>query len=156
MNDAAGIFDASPLIALADINRLDLVPQLFETAFIPRAVLIEISRTVGQPSWLIVRSPAPPLDVRVLEAALGAGETEAIALTIQLGAAEVVLDDYPARRLALRLDLLVVGTVGLLLRAKRHGLIKQARAELLALRSSGFFLDSRLIEQALADVGETM
>jgi predicted nucleic acid-binding protein len=97
----------------------------------------------------------PPLDKQILEASLGPGETEAIAIALHLGPCEVVLDDRPGRRLAERLGLSVVGTVGLLLRAKRHGLIEAARPELQALLSTGFFLDPRLVEQALSDVGES-
>jgi predicted nucleic acid-binding protein len=81
------------------------------------------------------------------------GETEAIAVALELDA-EVVLDDRPARRLALRLGLPVVGVVGHILRAKRHGLVEAIRPDLEALRNHGFFLGDRLLEPALSDANE--
>jgi uncharacterized protein len=147
------VFDASSLIALTQIDRLWLLPRLFETVVIPPAVALETARTVGNPYWFVSHAPLSPVDIRVLEASLDAGETEAIAVALELDA-EVVLDDRPARRLALRLGLPVVGVVGVILRAKRHGLVESVRADLEALRNHGFFLGDRLLEQALSDAIE--
>jgi hypothetical protein len=148
-----GVFDASPLIALAQIGRLAPLPQLYDEVVVPPTILMETSRSVGQPDWFVVRAPVLPHDVQSQEASLGPGESEVIALALQF-AAEVVLDDRPARRLALRLDLPIVGVVGLLQRAKRRGLIEAVRPELVALRSHEFFLDDRGQQQALIDAGE--
>ncbi|MFN8590038.1 MAG: DUF3368 domain-containing protein [Thermomicrobiales bacterium] len=156
MSEAVGVVDASPLIALAEIAQLELLPRLFASVIVPPAVIAETTTSVGQPAWFVIVPPVPPLDHRVRVASLGAGETETIGLGLQLGDVEVVLDDRPARRLAIRMGLAVVGTLGLLLRAKWHGILDAVRPHLLALRSSEFYPDSRIIEQALADVGESL
>ena len=155
MSVEVGVFDASPLIALAQIGRLDFLPQPFDEVVVPPAVLMETSRLIGRPDWFLVWAPILPLDVQIHEASLGPGESEVIALALQL-AAEVVLDDRPARRLALRLDLPVLGVVGLLQRAKRRGLIEAVRPELIALRSHEFLLDARLLQQAIIDAGQSV
>jgi hypothetical protein len=147
------VFDSSSLIALAQIDRLWLLPQLFEKVVVPPAVALEVVSTVGVPNWFVSHAPPLPIDIRILEASLDAGETEAIAVALALGA-EVVLDDLQARRLALELGVPVVGVIGLISRAKRHGLVATIRPDLEALRCFGFFLSDRLVTQALNDANE--
>ena len=67
----------------------------------------------------------------------------------------MLLDDLKARKMALRLGLEVNGTVGVLLAAKRHGLLAAVRLEIEALLDVGLHLASDLVEVALADVGES-
>lgn len=57
--------------------------------------------------------------VATLKTQVDEGEAEAIALAMELGDVFVILDDRKARQLALQLNLKVIGTVGMLLRAKR-------------------------------------
>jgi predicted nucleic acid-binding protein len=147
------VFDASSLIALTQIDRLWLLPRLFDTVLVPPAVAQETASTVGNPNWFVPHTPLSPIDVRLLEASLDPGETEAIAVALDLNA-EVVLDDLSARRLALELGLPVVGVVGIILRAKRHGLVASVRPDLEALRRHAFFLSDQLLQQALSDADE--
>lgn len=86
------------------------------------------------------------------ETRVGDGEAEAMALA--LDAARIVLDDLDARRLADRLGLKVVGTLGLLLTAKLRGEIPSLRAEIDRLRRGGFRAAPALIEEILRSAGE--
>ena len=54
--------------------------------------------------------------VNALNRRLGKGEAEAIALSIETGADLVILDDHAARAEAMRLDLAVKGTLGIIRR----------------------------------------
>ena len=85
---------------------------------------------------------------------LGAGEWEAIALAVELGAGAILIDDRPARRLAQAAGLNVIGTLGLLLEAKRAGHIKTIRAELDKLLETSFFLSQQLYDELLRLAGE--
>jgi hypothetical protein len=80
-----------------------------------------------------------PLPDAVLRRSFGVGEREALALAIEIQAERILLDDRPARRVALELKLLVTGTAGILLVAKRHALVRSIRP----------YLDS-LIEKSLS------
>ena len=60
----------------------------------------------------------------------------------------------PARKVAERLGLPLVGTLGILLIAKRRGVIKAVREPVDALRSSGFYMSTRLYEHLLQEAGE--
>jgi hypothetical protein len=80
---------------------------------------------------------------------LGDGEWEAIALAVEVGASAIVIDDRPARRLAEAAGLNVIGTLALLLEAKRAGHIGTIRAELDKLLETSFFLSQQLYDQLL-------
>lgn len=89
-------------------------------------------------------------------ASLGAGEQEAIALAMELGAAWIVVDDLVARREAARAGLRVIGTVGLVLAAKRSGFVDSVCPILDALDRAEFRLSADIRASALraADEGE--
>ena len=145
----------SPLIALARIQRLDLVPAILKSALIPPAVAREIAPSVPVlPNWLEVRAPTRALSVVTSRGRLGDGEWEAIALAIELEASAIVIDDRPARRLAEAAGLNVIGTLGLLLEAKRAGHIRTIRAELDKLIETSFVLSQRLYDRVLRTAGE--
>jgi predicted nucleic acid-binding protein len=105
------VSNSSPLIALARIQRLDLLPAIFESVLIPPAVAREIGLSVpAVPAWLHVRAPAALVPEDVSRRRLGDGELEAIALAIELAANPIIIDDRPARRLAEASGLNVIGT----------------------------------------------
>ena len=85
---------------------------------------------------------------------LGVGESAAIALALQIAADFVVLDDKRARTAAVRLGLTIVGSLGLLVRAKRAGLIPEVRPLMNAILSSEFFADDRVQRRILAIADE--
>jgi hypothetical protein len=85
---------------------------------------------------------------------LGLGESETISLALEKGADFVVLDDKPARRLAAAIGLAVIGTVGILMRAKEKGLVQAVRPHLDALRARSFRVSSFLYDLVLTESGE--
>ena len=106
------------------------------------------------PPWIAVRPLQHPIGTKILHASLGAGESEAIALAIEVGADLTLLDDKAARRLAMVLGLPILGILGLLLRAKEMGLIKEIHPRLDALRTLPFHIAPKLFEAVLKDAGE--
>jgi predicted nucleic acid-binding protein len=135
------VSNSSPLIALIRIGRLDLVPTILESVLIPPAVAREIQPSIAVlPHWMEVRAPAGSPSMLTSRGRLGDGEWEAIALGVELGAGAILIDDRPARRLAEAAGLNVIGTLGLLLEAKRAGHIRTVRVELDRLLETSFFL----------------
>lgn len=125
------ICNTSPLQYLHQIGRLDLLPALVKCVIVPPAVAAEIvagrASQVDLPDlatleWLTIRRPssAPALP---LVTDLGAGETEVLALALESSDAVAILDDALARRVAATVGVRFTGTLGLLLDAKRAGLI---------------------------------
>lgn len=149
------VSNSSPLIALARIERLDLVPNILQSVLIPPAVAREIAPSIPiLPRWVSVQAPAKPLSGLTSRGRLGDGEWEAIALAIEVGAAAILIDDRPARRLAEGAGLNVVGTLGLLLEAKRARHIETIRAEPDRLLETSFFLSQQLYDQLVRIAGE--
>lgn len=156
------IADSGPLIGLAKIGRLDLLPRLAKSVMIPAKVWQEAvaarplapdAMTVADAGWLEIRT-VPPAEISQLDPKLDPGEAEAIALALQFPHACLLLDDRLGRREAGKLGLRFLGVVGLLKLAKEQGLIDQLRPELQSLLSVGYHLSSKLVAEALDKAGE--
>ena len=155
MPDAAVISNSSPLIALIQIGRLELLKQLYTRILIPVAAAKEVKPTLDKlPSWISLRALADPLQPKIVSASIGPGERHVISLGLELGTALLILDDQPARRLAKSVGLRVIGTVGILMAGKERGLLSKIRPELDRLRAVRFFMDQELYEKVLVQVGE--
>ena len=151
----AVISNSSPLIALAQIGRLDLLHQLHPLVLIPPAVATEVEPTLpALPGWLVVQPLAHPRQPHTVSGSIGPGEHEVISLRLELRAERLILDEQPARRLATSLGLRVIGTVGLLLAAKDRGLLTTITPELDRLLAVGFFMDQELYDRAIGQAGE--
>lgn len=155
MSAAAGsvVSNSSPLIALDQIDQLELLTQLFGNLTIPPAVANEITSLI-LPDWISERPLIQPIEPDDFAASLGPGECEAIRLATECKATWVILDDRPARRLAKALGIPVVGTIGILVAAKRRGMLAEVRSSLDGLLQHGFFVAPSLYKQVLKQVGE--
>lgn len=150
------VSNSSPLISLGAIGRLDLLHDLFDKISIPPAVLQEVrSVDISPETWIVPREvDSPPLS-QALESELDRGEAEAIALAIELRADLLLMDERRGRRLASRLGLKVLGVLGILVDAKRIGLIEKIEPVLVELRDkAGFRISTALYERALQEAGE--
>jgi predicted nucleic acid-binding protein len=157
------IADASPLIFLAKLDRLDLLRRSATEVLLPPAVLEEVRRLPDKAStrveeafgsWLRMETAQDRSAVEVLELDLGPGEAEAIVLARETRAERIVLDDQDARRFARRLGLVPVGTLGILLAARLRGEIQEIRGEIDRLRAEGFRASPALLEAVLREAGE--
>ena len=114
------VSDASPLNYLVLIGAVEFLPRLFSAVLLPPAVAAELS-SEGAPSAVLdlMRELPPWLEIispRHVDHSLGldAGETEAIALAMELGNKPILMDEWKGRWVALRRGLLTVGTLALL------------------------------------------
>lgn len=164
---AGAISDASTLIHLAMIGRLNLLKDFYGTVQIPPAVWREVvDQGRGRPGaeevaegmdggWLKVIEPSDGALVRLLRRELDDGEAEAVALALEHQPDVLLLDESEARRVAEVYGLTKSGVVGLLIRAKREGELESLRDELDRLRDQGrFWLADSLYHWALQAVGE--
>ena len=144
------VVDSTCLIGLERIGRLDILPVLFDPILVPPKVEQEFGITV---SWLRVEAPVDRGFLTVLKMLVDEGEAEAIALAHER-ACRIVVDDRQARSVAKNLGLTIIGTVGILVRAKHDGIISALKPLLDALEANGFFIGHALREEALRLVGE--
>lgn len=107
--------------------------------------------------WMEIVSPTNEPLVRLLNRDLDEGESEVIALAIELQATLVLLDETDARQAAERYKLPKTGIIGILIRARHQNKIPSLRLELDKLRmEGGFWIDEQLYQQALQTVGEEL
>ncbi len=156
------VSNASPLINLARIQRFELLRLFYGELTIPPAVYDEVvtrgserdgSRNVCEAIWIRQQSPHDQLAVTALAAELDWGEASA-ALARELNADTLLIDEIRGRRIAQRLGITVKGTIGILTRAKREGLIPNVKDELDRLRQRGTWINPRLYQDVLQMVGE--
>lgn len=156
------VSDTSPVRALAHLNRLDLLTTLFNAVLIPPAVRDELARPrrrfspvdVALIPGATVRAPRDIAYVQHLRRELQAGEAEAIALAEEVGA-QLLIDEMAGRQVALRRGIRITGVVGVLVEARKSGLIGPVVPVLEQLRSElGFYLSDQLIEFARRESGE--
>lgn len=162
MREATLVADSSPLIGLARIGQLELLPRLAERVLVPPAVWHEAALDsrdspgaveIRRAPWLIIEAPERSR-VEPLKILVDRGEAEAIALARGTEGSLLLIDDSRARRVAKRLELRHVGTVGLLRRAKKEGLVAAVKPLLEALVENGIFIEQALIDAVLADLEE--
>ena len=126
------VVNALPLILLGKTNHLGLLGALADQVVVPKAVVDEVGtkpdgKTLLQviaedPAYTVVANEVAPLEI--LSWDLGAGETQVIANAQSHGAERVVIDDLEGRRCAKAMGLTVIGTLGIVGRAKAMGLIE--------------------------------
>lgn len=154
--------DASPLILLGKIDRIGLLGALADELVVPQAVAQEVRAKPGgapaldqiglRPGARIASEVAVTPELRAWD--LGRGELQVLAHAALVPGSRAVLDDLAARRCAQALGLPVIGTLGVVLRARRKGLIEAARPVIDHLRRVGLHASDELIERVLAHLGE--
>jgi predicted nucleic acid-binding protein len=155
------VANASPVIVLAKAGYLELLKQLPSELLLPEAVVSEIlagpesdpaRRALGE-GWQ-VPSAVQTVPSDLLEWGLGAGETAVLAKALERARCTAVLDDAAARNCAKTFGIPVIGTLGVVLRAKKRALVPEAAEVLRAIRKAGLHLDDRTIRLALGRLGE--
>lgn len=155
------VSNAGPLIALAKIGRFDLLQRIFGRLLVPQAVYDEVVIAgSGRPGsdetqqalgdWIAMATVRNTAVARSLVTKLGQGESEAIALAVELSAGMVLLDDGKARTVAEFMGLHVSGTVGVLVQAHRVSLLADLRQALDELCANGFRMSDEVYRKALA------
>jgi predicted nucleic acid-binding protein len=125
------VADTSPLNYLVLIDEIDLLPTLFGRVLLPLSGLRELQHPKTSPRvskfithlppWLEVRAATSTANNDLMR--LDPGEREAIQLALDLGISTVLLDEADGRQLAEKLHLEVRGTLGILERGAKLGLL---------------------------------
>lgn len=148
------IADTSPVNYLILIGEIDVLPKLYESIIIPEAVRRELLAepapslvrewALSPPAWLEIRQLTGPADGELSET-LDAGESEAIQLATHLSAEILLIDELVGRRIAMERGIRVLGTIGVLIAAKRRNLI-DADMAVAKLLKTNFHVSGKLIE----------
>lgn len=157
------VCDASPIISLSLIGRFDLLRQLYGKICVPDAVYQEVTRMderagageLASADWVERRTLGNDFLTGALYGELDHGESEAIALAVELGADLLLVDERQGRAVAARFGLKVAGVLGVLIEAKRKGLLTRIGPVLEDLQGkAGFRISPDLRLRVLEAAGE--
>ncbi|WP_159452280.1 DUF3368 domain-containing protein [Singulisphaera sp. GP187] len=155
--------DTSPIRALANLQRLDLLPELFVEVVVPPAVERELRNSpkglatvdLGEYPFIRVQAVTDRTAVTRFLLKLDEGESEALALALEVGADLILLDEAADRHAAKRAGLTPLGVLGVLLEAKQRRLIESLSPLLDQLQDDyRFFITPRLRAEVLRSAGE--
>ncbi|NEQ39646.1 MAG: DUF3368 domain-containing protein [Okeania sp. SIO3I5] len=158
------VSNTSPISNLAKVGQLNLLQQLYETVLIPNAVYEElldegageiVIRVVRGATWLKMQ-PLQNQEVAIeLRKFINLGEAEAIALAFEVNATRLLINERLGRKVAIEQGLKITGVLGVLLSAKKQGLIpfvKPVMNDLIA--QANFRVSSQLYAEVLRAVNE--
>jgi predicted nucleic acid-binding protein len=131
------VVNATPLIALSLLERLDLLREMFDEVIVPTTVYDEVTiagasrpgaALIAQADWLQIVSPSTEPTIEPMLLGLDAGEIDVLLLAREIAPDWVVIDERQGRRVAQAMNLPVKGTLGILLAAVLAGLISKDEA----------------------------
>lgn len=154
------VVNASPLILLCKAGHIGLLEKLGRNVFVPRAVVNEVvahpedeaGRSVKTFSWLTQVEVSVPDSIKAWD--LGAGESEVIAYALRCDGVRPLLDDAEGKACALAHGLRPLGTAGLLVLAKRSGLIQSVKPALGIIREKGLWISDTVVATIVKSAGE--
>ncbi|MCL2512922.1 MAG: DUF3368 domain-containing protein [Oscillospiraceae bacterium] len=157
--------NSTPIILLQKIGRLNLLQKLYSEVYIPKAVYKEviidgIEKISGQEDFLMINNWINVVDIqnenakKMFATNLHAGEVETIILAMERTVDLCILDDLLARKYAVKFNLNVTGTLGVLIAAKKQGYIKSVKPLLDMLVSVGIYVSEELYNNVALLAGE--
>ena len=140
--------DTSPLIAFNALGKVHLLKRLFGEIIIPKGVYEELKQEEKELSiekWILVKELKNRDVFRALRSSLDCDVSEAIAFYLENGMDLLIIDDKEARKVSRGIDINIIGTVGILILAKKEGLLSLI---------IDFRLSSSIMKRVLQEVGE--
>jgi predicted nucleic acid-binding protein len=150
------VSNTTPILSLLKIGKLDILKALYETILIPQAVYQEIETgknrefytDVGKLDWIAIERITSRHE-RMYLFDLDDGEAETLILAQEQNADLVIIDEKCGRRYARQLGMATTGTIGVLLKAKKQGLIAEIAPLLQDLLDKQTWLGAELVKKAL-------
>ena len=137
------IVDTSVLISLEKINLLQILCKMYNEVVLPEAVIKEFGN-INLECYSAKKVESSLVNLLMRDLNLGKGEAEVTALAYETGL-KVLIDDLKARKIAGDLGLNITGTIGVLLKAEKLGLIESALENAKELKKKGFYVSDDLL-----------
>jgi predicted nucleic acid-binding protein len=151
------ILNASPLILLHKIDFLQKMSPLSPTWLIPEMVIQEVEEKDSIDNYISPLSSNAhvevlktlPIEPSIASWDLGPGESEVLTHALDMKNAGVILDDLLARKCAMVHNLLLKGTIGVVVWAKSEGIIDRLKPYFNGLLAAGIRIEHDLINDLL-------
>ena len=139
------IVDTSALIALEKIDLLQILCKIYKEIILPDAVVKEFG-TINIGCHSVREIESRLINILMRDLNLGRGESEVIAFAYENNC-KALLDDLKARKVAENLGLSISGSIGVLLKAEKLGLIDSALKKTQELKDKGFYVSNELLAE---------
>jgi len=133
-----------------------LLQELFDEVYIPKAVFEEITTTVKPFSDSLadfsktrIKQVKNKVALSILSHELDLGESEAIVLALENNISDILIDEHKGRRIAVLKGLHPIGTIGVLIQAKKKGYIKSIKPLLNELLQNNIYISKELYKYSL-------
>lgn len=146
------ITDTSCFITLDKIGAFDILHQAFKNVVTTPEILNEFGADL--PSWIEIRSVQDRAIHDVFKETVDPGEASAIALAMETSNAILIIDDLKGRKLASKMALSFMGTLGLLVKAKEFGIISHVKPYIEKIQATDFRISQDLVDVVLKKTGE--
>jgi len=147
------VSDSSTLIVLLDLDRMELLSDLFAEVTIPPSVHREITYRSADPlpDFISVATPRDVSHIDLLRRLLDPGESEAIALAVEHNC-PLIIDERKGHKIALEQGVTITGLLGIVYRNVRKGwlTIDEAEAFIADAREHGYRIGQKLVDGMLA------
>ncbi len=157
------VINTSPWISLSIIKKIDILPKIYKKIFMPEGVVEEImnnkSKNYGKQElkkckWIKKTAFKENSYSRKLINDLDKGELEVILLAKELNIKNVLMDETIGRKTAKLQGLKPIGTLGLLVKAKKMKIIKEVKPLINILLKNNIWLSEELISKILKNINE--
>jgi len=152
------ISDTTAISNLIQIGALNLLKDIYNEIIIPTAVYNEllvldsnelpIRKQLNQ-DWFKIETVIKDSTFLSLSVELDIGEVEAITLAIQKKADYLLIDEKEGRKIAVEKELKIIGTLGILIEAKRRKLIESVKTKMDDLMNIGFWINPKLYNKVI-------
>ena len=147
------ISDTSCLILFHKIGELELLRKVYGSVTTTPEVAEEFGYVL--PDWMSIEGVKDKKYQEFLETQIDWGEASAVALAKEMEDPVLLLDDLKARKLALKLNLKVTGTLGVIHKAKQIGVLENVKPIIKKLLATNFRISENIIEELLRKNNET-
>ncbi|MCW7487191.1 DUF3368 domain-containing protein [Leptospira meyeri] len=139
------ISNTSCLILLSKIQQFGILKSLYNSVIITDTVKTEFGKNV--PDFIKTKNPTQEFSVKSLEQILDSGEASTNALALESKNSLVILDDLKARKIAKNLGLKITGTLGILAKAKKLGIIEDLEKQINELQKKGIWISESVLNE---------
>ncbi|KQM67371.1 hypothetical protein ASE74_07895 [Pedobacter sp. Leaf216] len=152
LKDKIVITDASCFITLDKIEGLNLLHSLYKQVITTPEIAAKFGKRL--PAWVDVKSVLNRDLLYDYAETIDIGEASAMALATEISADLLIIDDAKARRFAKKLELNIIGTIGIILSAKLNGIIPAVKPYIIKIQQTNFRISDLLTSQILKEAGE--
>lgn len=146
------IADASVLIALSNINQLEILKKVYNSIIITPEVKMEFGEKL--PRWIHVEEVKDKQKIKILELKLDNGEASSLALALEQGNSLLIIDERKGREVAKKMGIKIIGLLGIIVKAKELEIIELVKPIFDKLEHVEFRISEELKKKILLKAGE--